>query len=72
MIVKQEDFQTAEGISGLKSYGFSRLNENTNSRDELYYEIVLFSQNGGLQQILIFHEQGDSYADKIAERFKFC
>jgi hypothetical protein len=29
MIVKQEDFQTAEGISGLKSYGtFSRLNEN--------------------------------------------
>ena len=69
MIVKQEDFQTAEGISGLKSYGtFSRLNENTNSRDELYYEIVLFSQNGGLQQILIFHEQGDTYADKIAER----
>jgi hypothetical protein len=34
----------------------------------MYYEIVLFSQNGGLQQILIFHEQGDSYADKIAER----
>jgi hypothetical protein len=69
MIVKQEDYQTAEGISGLKSYGtFSRLNENTNSREELYYEIILFSQNGGLQQILIFHEQGDTYADQISER----
>jgi hypothetical protein len=33
----------------------------------LYYEIVLFSQNGGLQQILIFHEQGFLH-DKIAER----
>jgi hypothetical protein len=28
----------------------------------------LFSQNGGLQQILIFHEQGDTYANQISER----
>jgi hypothetical protein len=34
----------------------------------LYYEIILFSQNGGLQQILIFHEQGDTYANQISER----
>jgi hypothetical protein len=38
---------------------------------ERNYEIVLFSQNGGLQQIY-FHEQGDTYAIQIAERFKFC
>jgi hypothetical protein len=42
MIVKQEDFQTAE-LAVLNLRYFSRLNENTN-RDELYYEIVLFSQ----------------------------
>jgi hypothetical protein len=39
MIVKQEDFQTAEGLAVLNLRYFSRLNENT-SRDELYYEIV--------------------------------
>jgi hypothetical protein len=32
------------------------------------HEIILFSQNGGLQQILIFHEQGDTYANQISER----
>jgi hypothetical protein len=38
----------------------------------VYYEIILFSQNGGLQQILIFHEQGDTYANQISERVLNC
>jgi flagellar basal body-associated protein FliL len=69
MIVKQEDFETEEGASGLKSYGtFSRLNVNSKSSEKLYYEVVLFSQEGGLQQIVIFHEEGDSYANEISDR----
>lgn len=69
MIVKQEDFETEEGASGLKSYGtFSRLNVNSKSSEKLYYEVVLFSQEGGLQQIMIFHEEGDSYANEISDR----
>ena len=69
MIVKQEDFETPEGVSGLKGYGtFSRLNDASKSSEKLYYEIVLFSQDGGLQQIMIFHEEGDSYANEISDR----
>jgi flagellar basal body-associated protein FliL len=69
MIVKQEDFETEEGASGLKSYGtFSRLNVNSKNSEKLYYEVVLFSQEGGLQQIMIFHEEGDSYANEISDR----
>ena len=69
MIVKQEDFQTPEGISGLKGYGtFTRLNEVTKSSEKLYYELLLFGQDGGLQQIMIFHEEGDSYANQISDR----
>lgn len=69
MIVKQEDFETPEGVTGLKGYGtFSRINEASKSSEKLYYEIVLFSQDGGLQQIMIFHEEGDSYANEIADR----
>ncbi|WP_029596649.1 hypothetical protein [Flavobacterium sp. ACAM 123] len=69
MIVKQEDFETEEGVSGIKSYGtFSRFNMDSKSSEKLYYEVVLFSQEGGLQQIMIFHEEEDSYANEIAYR----
>jgi hypothetical protein len=69
MIVKQEDFQTNEGITGIKGYGtFSNIDKNSKSSTKMYYEILLFSQDGGLQQIAIFHEEGDTYGNEIAER----
>lgn len=69
MLVKQADFETPEGLKGIKGYGtFSKIDEKANSSTKLYYEILLFSQNGGLQQILILHEEGDTYATKISER----
>jgi RNase H-fold protein (predicted Holliday junction resolvase) len=69
MIVKQEDYETKEGITGLKAYGtFTRENELTNDKDRMYYEILLFAQEGGLQQILILHQEGDKYANEISER----
>ncbi|MBP2283739.1 hypothetical protein H4V97_002057 [Flavobacterium sp. CG_23.5] len=69
MIVKQEDFETKEGIKGLKAYGtFSKIDSNKGISAKLYYEALLFSQEGGLQQIIIFHEEGDDYANQISER----
>jgi hypothetical protein len=69
MIVKQEDFQTNKGITGKKGYGtFSRIDSNTQTSTKLYYEILLFGQEGGLQQILILHEEGDQYAKELSER----
>ena len=35
---------------------------------KMYYEAILFSQEGGLQQILLFHEEGDKYGNEISER----
>jgi len=69
MIVKQEDYETREGITGEKAYGtFSRINPTTNDKERIYYEVLLFSQEGGLQQILILHQEGDKYANEISER----
>jgi flagellar basal body-associated protein FliL len=69
MIVKEEDFETNEGITGLKSYGsFSKLDKNNKRSMKLYYEVLLFKQEGGLQQIMIFHEEGDTYANEISDR----
>ncbi|WP_163398428.1 hypothetical protein [Flavobacterium fluviatile] len=69
MIVKQEDFQTKEGITGIKGYGtFTLINETLKSSTKIYYEVLMFKQDGGLQQIAIFHEEGDTYANDISSR----
>ena len=69
MIVKQEEFETKEGIKGIKGYGtFSKIDDVNKNSAKLYYEVLLFSQDGGLQQIIIFHEEGDKYANEISER----
>ncbi|WP_432222505.1 hypothetical protein ACRASX_04100 [Flavobacterium sp. TMP13] len=69
MIIKQEDFDTKEGIRGIKGYGtFTFLNAATKSSTKMYYEILMFSQEGGLQQIAIYHEEGDTYANEISQR----
>jgi len=69
MIVKQEDFETKEGIKGIKGYGtFSKIDSANQSSAKLYYEVLIFSQEGGLQQIIIVHEEGDKYANEISDR----
>lgn len=69
MIVKQEDFETKEGIKGIKGYGtFSQIDSDSKSSSKLYYEVLIFSQDGGLQQIIIVHQEGDQYANDISDR----
>ena len=69
IIVKQEDFETESGVQGLKGYGtMSMLNPLTKSSEKVYYEILYFKQNQGLQQIMIVFPEGDQYGSAIAER----
>jgi hypothetical protein len=69
MIVKEEDFQTNNGVTGKKGYGtFSRIDGDNQSSSKIYYEILLFGQEGGLQQIMILHEEGDRYATELTDR----
>jgi Ca2+/Na+ antiporter len=69
LIVKQEDFQTNEGVQGLKGYGtMTVLNPVNKTSIKAYYEILLFKQDQGLQQIIILHEEGDTYANDITTR----
>ena len=70
MIVKQEDFETNEGaVKGIKGYGtFSKIDDENQSSTKFYYETLIFSQDGGLQQIIIFHKEGDKYANEISEK----
>jgi hypothetical protein len=69
VVLKQEEFQTKMGVSGLKGFGtMVFLDPVLKSSVKLYYEIILFKEDGGYQQLMIFHEEGDKYAEQISER----
>ena len=69
IIVKTEDFDTQKGISGKKAYGtMTVLNKIKGKSTKMYYELLLFSQDSGLQEILILHREDDKYGQQIAER----
>ncbi|WP_026979044.1 BatD family protein [Flavobacterium tegetincola] len=69
IIGDQGEFTTPEGISGVKGYGtFTILNPIDKKSYEMYYETIVFAQDGGLQQINIVQKQGDKYAKEISER----
>ena len=63
IFAKEAEFSTEKGIKGIKGYGNFTLNN-----EKMYYEIILFSQDGGLQQIMFAHIEGDKNAEKISER----
>lgn len=69
IIVKTEDFDTQKGISGRKAYGtMTIIDKSSNKSTKMYYELLIFGQSGGLQQITVMHEEGDKYGNQIVER----
>ncbi len=69
IIVKTEEFDTQKGITGKKAYGtMVMLDKISGKSTKMYYELLLFGQNNGLQQIMILHREDDKYGQKITER----
>ncbi|MGL2965487.1 hypothetical protein [Flavobacterium sp. XGLA_31] len=69
IIVKTEDFDTQKGISGKKAYGTMTMVDKINGRSiKMYYEILVFAQSNGLQQITILHKEDDKYGQQIMDR----
>ena len=69
ILLKQGEFDTPEGIKGMKGFGsFSKIDPISKTSIRFYYEILVFSQESGLQQIITFHQEDDQYAKKISDR----
>ena len=69
ILFKQEDFNTDKGITGVKAYGtMTVFDKSENDSQKMYYEILLFKQDGGLQQIIVSYKESDPYGKKILER----
>ncbi len=69
IIVKTEEFDTQKGVSGRKAYGTMTVIDKARNRSvKMYYEILIFAQSGGIQQITVMHKEADKYGDQIVER----
>lgn len=69
MLFKQEEFNTGKGVTGVKAYGtMTVFDKEEDESEKMYYEILLFKQDGGLQQIIVAQREGDEYGEKIGKR----
>lgn len=69
ILVKQEDFSTNEGISGVKAYGTMTMLDMVKQKSQkMYYEMLVFKQEGGLQQIIIAYKEEDAFGKLILDR----
>ncbi len=70
LLVKREGFETEKGITGIKAYGeFNvQVSENKVLRQASQYELLLFAQQGALQQILVVYQDDERFAEGIKDR----
>ena len=72
MIVKRDDFETEKGIKGLKAYGeFNvQVSDNKVLEQKSTYELLLFAQQNGLQEVLMVYQDDGKYAEEIKKRIE--
>ena len=72
LIVKRDDFETDKGIKGLKAYGeFNvQISDTKVLKEKSTYELLLFAQENGLQQVLIVYQDDGKYAEEILKRIE--
>lgn len=69
ILVKQEVFNTPEGVQGVKAFGtLIMLDPITKKSNKLFYVTLLFKQDNGLQQVVITKLQQDEVASEIIDR----
>ncbi|WP_235996389.1 hypothetical protein [Robertkochia sediminum] len=68
MLVKEEKYTSVTGKEGLKIYGSMRVPQEKGEAKRMEYALYNFVHAGGLQQLLIVYEPGDTYAEQIMER----
>ncbi len=66
-IVKKEDFETPNGIGGVRASGSFNIKKGSGFREQ-EYQYVVFGQPGALQQIVIVNNKQNLYAKQIVER----
>ena len=68
IITKQEDITTLNGAKGLRVFGTMGLEWKNDRLLQKEYTILNFAEGGGYQQIVVIWNEGDTYAEEIANR----
>ncbi len=69
ILLEKQDYQSKDGASGLKAFGtYEILDPIKKVSIKMYFEIYLFKEKAGLQQLVFTHQQGDRYAVAIEQR----
>lgn len=70
LLVLDEPFTTQKGVTGIKASGEFNisLGKNKFKKEKSEYELILFSQQGSIQALLLVTEKEDIYAQQIKER----
>lgn len=70
MIVKRDEFETDKGITGVRAHGEFNLlvSENRVLKNASQYELVVFAQENGLQQVLVVYQDDGRFAEEIKNR----
>ena len=67
--IKQEDYEDPKGLTGKKAYGSFTVSNPINQENQLMnYELYVFSQPGGVQELFLIYKNDDEYAKQIMER----
>lgn len=70
MFIERDHFETDKGIVGVRAFGTFNLqvSENRVLKKTSSYELLLFGQQNGLQEVLIVYQDDEKYAKDIVER----
>jgi len=71
ILVKDEEYRTPDGVNGKRAYGTMGYPDPiTKQSTPVHYDVYVFGQQQGLQQVILLYKEGDEYAPKIIERVK--
>ncbi|MGB0896003.1 MAG: hypothetical protein ACPGU9_05225 [Flavobacteriaceae bacterium] len=66
LVVKQEDYDNGNGFTGMKAYGSLNIkNPVTSQVQSSQYQILSFQQGKAIQQVMVFYQEDDEYAEQI-------
>jgi len=69
ILMQREQYKTQQGVEGVKAYGtMNFINPITKSSTKTYYEMLVFKQNGGIQQIITMINEFDPNKNEIIDR----
>ncbi|MBC7606208.1 MAG: hypothetical protein H7199_04530 [Burkholderiales bacterium] len=69
VVLSESEFETKAGVTGIKGYGtFVKTDPFLKKSVKVYFEMLLFKEDNGLQQVILLHQEGDQYANKVADR----